>query len=314
MRVEGIRLKKWVWTIIAVVVIAVAGGYAYANHRMTQQTYTAAMTAAKNAVQDKNYSVAEAAFQEALRHKSNDATAQRYLTQTQNFASAESAMSDSDFDSAKSDYTKVKTTADGYSILTQRANKALKQLKTIQLKEEMYQQIYDQAMTEYNGQSYTQSNATLDRIFKDSDAKQSYYTDIYNQAVDLRSANNKAVKGGGDGMPADDSSSTSAATTSSSSATTTSDSSTSSTVAGLTDSESAAAKNYKGSNEYTVPKSRTQLNGKTITATQITAARKTLKDAGIQPGSFSDQDIRDGLIAAKKAGTSFKTYAEKNYK
>lgn len=305
-------MKKWVWTIIAVVVIAVVGGYAYANHRMTQQTYTAAMTAGKNAVQDKNYSVAEAAFQEALRHKSNDATAKKYLTQTQNFASAESAMTDSDFESAKTDYTKVKKTTDGYSTLTNRATKALKQLKTIQLKEDMYQQIYDQAMTEYNGQSYTQSNATLDRIFKDSDAKQSYYTDIYNQAVDLRSANNKAIKGGGDGTPADASSSSSATTTSSSSATSTSDSS--STVAGLTDSESAAAKNYKGSNEYTVPKSRTQLNGKTITAAQITAARKTLKAAGIQPGSFSDQDIRDGLIAAQKAGTSFKAYAEKNYK
>ena len=152
----------------------------------------------------------------------------------------------------------------------------------------------------------------------DKDAKQSYYQDTYNKAVELRSANNKAIKNGGDGTPASDSSSVAATTSDSSSSTTaTTDSSSatsSSSVSGLTKAESEAAKNYKGTNEYTVKKSQTEINGKTITSAQISAARKTLKNAGVQESSFSDQDIRTGLIAANKAGISYKSYVNKNYK
>lgn len=305
-------MKKWIWTIVTVLVIAVIGGVAFTSHHMTQKAYTAAMTTGKTAIQKKNYSVAESAFQEALRHRTNDKLAQGYLTQTQHFVAAESAMSDNDFSTAKSEYTKAQNEEPNNATLMKRAKAALKQLKTIQLKADMFKQIYDQALTQNKGQSYTASNATLDRIFKDSDAKQSYYTDIYNQAVDLRKANNDAIKNGGDGTASSDVTSSSTSTTTDSSSST--GTSSSSSVAGLTDSEKQAAKNYTGSNEYTVSKSQTELNGKTITASQIASARKTLSSIGVASGSFSDQDVRNGLIAANKAGISFKSYAEKNYK
>lgn len=308
----GIGLKKWVWAIIAVVIVAVVGGITFTSHHMTQEAYSSAMTTGKKAVQKENYSVAESAFQEALRHRTNEATAQSYLSQTQNFVAAQSAMNNSEFSTAKRDFNKVKSASPSNAVLAKRATKALKKLKTVQAQSDLYQQIYDQALTQNKGQSYTASNSTLDRIFKDAEAKQSYYTDIYNKAVDLRSANNDAIKHGGDGTAS--SSSASDSTSSAGSAAASNSDSATSSVSGLTDSEKQAAKNYKGSNEYTVPKSQTEVNGKTITTAQINSARKTLSSIGVAPGSFSDQDIRNGLIAANKAGISFKSYAEKNYK
>lgn len=297
-------MKKWIWTIVAVVIIAVVGGVAFTGHHITQKAYSTAMMTGKQAVSKKNYSIAESAFQEALRHRTNDKQAQGYLTQTQNFVSAESAMTDHEFSTAKSDYTKVKNAKTGLSTLSKRAKTALTLLKTVQLKAETFQDVYDQALTQNQGQSYEASNATLDRIFKDAAAKEPYYTDIYNKAVDLRSTNNKAIKNGGDGTA--DTSVDSSADSSASSST--------SSSAGLTETEKQAVKNYKGSNEFTVKKSQTEINGKTITAAQIASARKTLSSIGVSAGSFSDQDIRSGLIAANKAGISFKSYAQKNYK
>ncbi|KZL36704.1 hypothetical protein [Secundilactobacillus collinoides] len=311
-------MKKWVWAVATVIIIIIAGGLAYTSHHNVQAQYDSAMNSGKLAVQDKRYTAAETSFQAALRHKDSDKTAQAYLSQAQNYVTGNAAMNDGNFSTAKSAFTKVQNAKNGYTILTKRAKTSLKRLKPIRLRAEMYTQIYEQAVIQYQAQTYTESNATLDRILTDKDAKQSYYQDTYNKAVELRSANNKAIKNGGDGTPASDSSSVAATTSDSSSSTTaTTDSSSatsSSSVSGLTKAESEAAKNYKGTNEYTVKKSQTEINGKTITSAQISAARKTLKNAGVQESSFSDQDIRTGLIAANKAGISYKSYVNKNYK
>ncbi len=310
-------MKKWVWAVATAIIIIIAGGLAYTSHHNVQAQYDDAMNSGKLAVQDKRYTAAETSFQAALRHKDSDKTAQAYLSQTQNYVAGNAAMNDGSFSTAKRAFSKVQNAKHGYDVLTKRAKTSLKRLKPIRLRAEMYTQIYDQAVTQYQAQTYTESNATLDRILTDKDAKQTYYQDTYNKAVELRSANNKAIKNGGDGTPASDSSSVAATTSDSSSATATTDSSSatsSSSVSGLTKAESEAAKNYKGTNEYTVKKSQTEINGKTITSAQITAARKTLKNAGVQESSFSDQDIRTGLIAANKAGISYKSYVNKNYK
>ncbi|WP_054660991.1 hypothetical protein [Secundilactobacillus kimchicus] len=197
--------------------------------------------------------------------------------------------------------------------MVKRAKDGLKNLKTVQLKADTYQQIYDSALTQNRAQQYTASNSTLDRIFNDAEAKQAPYSTVYNKAVDLRSANNKAIKNGGDGTPSDkvtaSNSSSSSASSSSASA-----NSNSSSVTGLTDAEKKEAKNYKGKNEYTVGKDRKEINGKTITAKQIQEGRNLITASGLEEGSFSDQDIRDGLIAAHKAGMTYAQYLQKNYK
>ncbi|KRK47822.1 hypothetical protein GPK34_06030 [Secundilactobacillus kimchicus] len=306
-------MKKWIWTIIVVVIVALIGGYAYSSHRSMQSQYDTAMADGKSAIQDKKYSEAETDFQNALRHKSNDKTAQAYLNQTQSLVSAESNLQNGHFDVAKSDYNEAKNANNGSSVLVKRAKDGLKNLKTVQLKADTYQQIYDSALTQNRAQQYTASNSTLDRIFNDAEAKQAPYSTVYNKAVDLRSANNKAIKNGGDGTPSDkvtaSNSSSSSASSSSASA-----NSNSSSVTGLTDAEKKEAKNYKGKNEYTVGKDRKEINGKTITAKQIQEGRNLITASGLEEGSFSDQDIRDGLIAAHKAGMTYAQYLQKNYK
>uniref|UniRef100_UPI0025828C89 hypothetical protein n=1 Tax=uncultured Secundilactobacillus sp. TaxID=2813935 RepID=UPI0025828C89 len=301
----------WIWTIIVVVIVALIGGYAYSSHRSMQSQYDTAMADGKSAIQDKKYSEAETDFQNALRHKSNDKTAQAYLDQTQSLVSAESNLQNGDFDVAKSDYNEAKNTDNGSSVLVKRAKDGLKNLKTVQLKADTYQQIYDSALTQNRAQQYTASNSTLDQIFNDTEAKQTTYSTLYNKAVDLRSANNKAIKNGGDGTPSDKVTASSSSSTSSSNA---SANSSSSTVTGLTDAEKKAATNYKGKNEYTVGKDRQEINGKTITAKQIQEGRNLITASGLEEGSFSDQDIRDGLIAAHKAGITYAQYIQKNYK
>lgn len=279
-----------------VVVVGLIGGYVFTSHQSVQNQYATAMANGKDAIQDKNYNKAVDSFQTALRKKSNDETAQTYLTQTQSFVTAESEVQSGNFDTAKSAYNETKNAEDGSNVLVKRAKDALKNLKTIQLKYETYQQIYDSALTQNKAQQYTDSNNTLDQIFNDDDSRQTYYSKLYNKAVDLRSANNKALKKGGDDTPSADVESASSASD------------------GLTDAENKAADNYKGKNEYTVDKSRTEINGKQITAAQITAARETIKASGLEEGSFSDQDVRDGLIAANKQGISFADYLKKTYK
>lgn len=73
-----------------------------------QSQYDTAMADGKSAIQDKKYSEAETDFQNALRHKSNDKTAQAYLNQTQSLVSAESNLQNGHFDVAKSDYNELK--------------------------------------------------------------------------------------------------------------------------------------------------------------------------------------------------------------
>uniref|UniRef100_UPI002583EFBC hypothetical protein n=1 Tax=uncultured Secundilactobacillus sp. TaxID=2813935 RepID=UPI002583EFBC len=304
----------WIWTIIVVVIVALIGGYAYSSHRSMQSQYDTAMADGKSAIQDKKYSEAETNFQEALQHKSNDKTAQTYLNQTQSLVSAESNLQNGKLDVAKADYNQAKNADNGSSVLVKRAKDALKNLKTIQLKSDTYQQIFDSALTQNRAQQYTASNSTLDRIFNDAETKQTYYSVVYNKAVDLRSANNKAIKNGGDGTPSDKVTSSSASASSNSSSSSAAASSDSSSVTGLTDAEKKAAKDYKGQNEYTVGKDRKEINGKTITAKQVQEGRNLITASGLEEGSFSDQDIRDGLIAAHKEGISYARYLQKNYK
>lgn len=286
-------MKRWVWAVVAVVVAVLVGGYAYSNHQITENQYRTEMSNGKSAIQDKQYTKAESHFENALKRKTNDSAAQRYLDQTQAFVSGKNAMTDRHFQSAKDYFTTVKNTQNTSGILVSRAKSRLKTLKIVMANVKKYNKLYNEAVTQNKAMEYEASNNTLNQLFSDTEFSKAYYKNIYEKAKDLQEANNKGMTG---------ESSTPSTNSSSSSST------------ALTESEKQAADAYQGSNEYTVPKSQTQINGQTITAAQINDARSTLQSVGVQPGQFSDQDIRTGLIAANKQGISFKAYAEKTYK
>jgi len=299
-------VKKWVWVVATIVVAFFIGGYAYSNHHATAKEYDAAMTNGRTALQAKNYTQAESYFQNALKRKLNDPTAQTYLTQTQRFVSGENALTARKFANAQGRYQKVQDTKKGSAVLTSRAKKRLKQVKGIRGNVTQFKQTLAKAQEQNQALNYGASNNTLDELFNNKQFQQSYYKNLYNQALALRKANNA----GQTAVVTSNSSSAATTSSSSNSSAAAASSSSSSSQASLTSSESAAAKNYKGSNEYTVTKKQTELNGQVITAAQISSARQTINSAGGQADAMSDQDVRVALQQAHKKGVSLTKYTQ----
>lgn len=301
-----------------IVVALLIGGYAYSNHHATAKEYQAAMTNGKTALKAKHYTQAESYFQNALKRRLNDHRAQTYLTQTQRFVSGEDALSARKFSQAQAKYQTVKTTKDGSSVLVNRATTRLKLVKGIRANVVQFKKILNRAQEENQALNYGTSNTTLDELFNDKKFQQVYYKNLYSQALALRKANNA-----GQSQANTSSSNTTTATLPSTSSSTTRASSSRSTgttassqssSAALTSSESAAAKNYQGSNEYTVTKKQTELNGKVISADQIASARKTINAAGGQADAMSNQDVRVALQQADKKGLSLTKYTQQYLK
>ncbi|NLR31547.1 hypothetical protein [Levilactobacillus tujiorum] len=297
-------MKKWVWVVATIVVALLIGGYAYSNHHATAKEYQAAMANGRTAIQDKHYTQAESYFQNALKRRLNDKTAQRYLTQTQRYVAGENALEARHFATAKTHYAAVKNTENGSAVLVKRAKDRYKQVKEIQANVKQFKEILKKAQGENQALNYGQSNTTLDELFNNEKFRQIYYKNLYDQALTLRKANN-----------AGQTNETNAAADSSSSASSTSSSSaTNSSSASLTSSEKQAAKNYSGSNEYTVTQSQKELDGKTITAQQIASARKTIDGAGGNASAMSDQDVRVAMQQAAKKNVSLAKYTSQYLK
>ncbi|TGD17995.1 hypothetical protein [Levilactobacillus suantsaiihabitans] len=300
-------MKKWVWVVATIVVALLIGGYAYSNHHATAKEYQAAMANGRTAIQAKHYTQAESYFQNALKRRLNDKPAQRYLTQTQRFVSAENALSDLKFASAQSHYTAVQNTTNASDVLVTRAKAKVKLVKGIRANVKQFKKILKTASGQNLALNYGQSNTTLDELFNNAKFRQKYYKDLYDQALALRKANNAGQSAAT--SSASGASSSSAAASSSSTGT-----STSSSSASLTSSEQSAANNYSGSNEYTVTQKEKELNGKTITAAQINNARKTINAAGGQADAMSDQDVRVALQTANKKNMSLTQYTKEYLK
>jgi len=300
-------LKKWVWVVATIVVALLIGGYAYSNHHATAKEYQAAMANGRTAIQDKHYTQAESYFQNALKRRLNDKPAQRYLTQTQRFVSAENALDDLKFASAADHYAEVKHTTNASTVLVKRATTKAKLVKDIRANVKQFKKILKTASGQNQALNYGQSNTTLDELFNNAKFRQKYYKNLYDQALALRKANNA----GQTSAASSDSSSSSSSSTAADSHST---GATNSSSASLTSSEQSAANNYSGSNEYTVTQKQKELDGKTITAGQITSARKTINAAGGQADAMSDQDVRVALQTASKKGISLTKYTEQYLK
>ncbi|WP_057877426.1 hypothetical protein [Levilactobacillus paucivorans] len=291
-------MKKWVWVVATVVVALLIGGYAYSNHHATAKEYQAAMANGRTAIQSKHYTQAESYFQNALKRRLNDESAQTYLTQTQRFVSGENALDARHFTTARKHYEAVQDTKKGSSVLVTRAKAKVKQVKGILANVKEFKKILTKATGENQALNYGQSNTTLDELFNNAKFRQKYYQNLYDQALALRKSNNA-------GQAANTSSSTSASS---------SDSTASSSSASLTSSEQAAASNYSGSNEYTVTQKEKEVNGKVIIAAQIANARKTISAAGGHSDAMSDQDVRVAIQQASKQKISLAQYTQQNLK
>jgi hypothetical protein len=300
-------LKKWIWIVIAIVIGASVGGYAYARHSQNEKIYAEAMQRGHLQISNKKYTAAETSFTNALKRKPNDDKADRILNQTQSFISANDLFDSLKFGEAKSEYQSVANTKKGNQLLSDRANAQITKIKGIQKNRQNYNKIYDQALDQAGNGQYTESNSTLDKIFSDKSIHQSYYADILKKAQTLRDKNNDAISGNSSD------SSNSFESSSSNSNTNNNPNVTGDKGASLTSAEKKAAAAYKGSNEYTVTKGERDLNGKPITAAQITSARKQISAAGVDSNAMSDQDVRNIIKGAHKNGETIGQYVKAHY-
>ncbi len=266
------------------------------------------MANGRTAIESKHYTQAESYFQNALKRRLNDKTAQTYLTQTQRYVSGENDLDARHFAAAQEHYQAVKETTGGSSILVTRATKQVKKVKLIRANYKQFKKILTKAQGQNKALNYGQSNTTLDELFNNATFREVYYKGLYDQALQLRKANNAGQSSAVTEASSSESSTSSSSDDSSSTATSHSSS------ASLTSSEQSAASAYSGSNEYTVTQSQQELNGKTITAAQINNARKTINAAGGQADAMSDQDVRVAIQQANKKDMSLTKYTAKYLK
>jgi hypothetical protein len=300
-------LKKWIWIVIAIVIGASVGGYAYARHSQNEKIYAEAMQRGRLQISNKKYTAAETSFTNALKRKPNDDKANKVLNQTQSFISANDLFNSLKFGEAKGEYQSVANTKKGNELLADRAKARITKINAIQKNRKNYNKIYDQALDQAGNGQYTESNSTLDKIFSDKSIHQKYYADILKKAETLRDKNNSAITG-------------SSSDSSNSFESSTSDSNTSNNPnvtgdkgASLTSAEKKAAAAYKGSNEYTVTKGERDLDGKPITAAQVASARKQISAAGVDSNAMSDQDVRNIIKGAHKNGETIGQYVKARY-
>lgn len=312
-------MKKWIWLVIAVIVGGSIGGYSYARQNQEMKLYTQAMQRGDLKIADKDYHAAKTAFQDALIKKQNDSKATRYLNQTKNFMTAQSQLDKANYKVAKLQYQRVANTDKGQKTLTSRAREQVKVLTSVISQQKEFNDIYKIANQQAQEGKYTDSNETLNKILANSKSKQKYYKDIVKKAQHLYDANIAVLKGSQlitsapksndtEELPQPTVPVTDHKETNDSGA----DSSQPNKSSSLTSAENKAADNYKGKNEYSVSKADKEVNGKTITASQINDARNLFKSAGIEADAMSDQDIRNAIKGAADNHQSLKDYAKNN--
>lgn len=127
--------KSTIWTIVAVVIIAIGGGVFYAtqksNNNQVDASYNSAMQSGKDAVAEKDYSKASSDFDKALGIKKT-AQAEAYKAQANNMLSAISSTKAGKYEQALNKVDKVVNQANGYSVLVSQGRKLKSTVKDVQ--------------------------------------------------------------------------------------------------------------------------------------------------------------------------------------
>lgn len=187
-------MNKWVLMIVAVILAIGVGGYSYTRYQIQETAYATELQAGKRAVKTEDYSQAETNFTHASRTRTNDTVAQRYLTQTQNYVSGTESIKAKAFSTAKQYFTTVQQTQHGLPVLVDRSTNQLKLIKTVKSNRTTFEDTYQRALELNRANEFTDSNGALTVLFQDKTFAQSYYSDLYKQAKELRQQNYVSLK------------------------------------------------------------------------------------------------------------------------
>lgn len=127
--------KSTMWTIVAIVIIAIGGGTFYAtqksNSNQVDASYNTALQKGKDAVAAKNYTKASSAFAQAVKiKKTSEASA--YQAQAENMLAAISSTKSGKYDTALAKADNVINKDNGYSVLVKQGQKLKVTIKDVQ--------------------------------------------------------------------------------------------------------------------------------------------------------------------------------------
>ncbi|WP_395389302.1 hypothetical protein [Fructilactobacillus frigidiflavus] len=186
-------MKKWIWYVIGIIIIVgLAGGF-FANRMINASTYKTSMQNGRTEIKNKQYNAAQTDFQKAAKIKPDSMEANNLLSQTSKFVDAENKFKDYDFSGASESFNDVMNYNQGSEILESRAKVELKVLKQVSGNVTRLEKIYNRALAQNKAKEFTASNVTLEGIFDDDLATNTFYAGIVKEAKKLKAANDDKV-------------------------------------------------------------------------------------------------------------------------
>lgn len=186
-------MKKWMWYAIGLIlVVGLAGGFVI-NHQINASTYKTSLQNGRTEIKNKQYNAAQTDFQKAAKIKPDSMEANNLLSQTSKFVDAENKFKDYDFSGASESFNDVINYNQGSSVLESRAKVELKVLKQVSVNVTRLEKIYNQALKQNKAKQFASSNITLEGIFDDDLATNTFYAGIVKEAKKLKAANDDKV-------------------------------------------------------------------------------------------------------------------------
>lgn len=270
--------KTTIWTIVAVVIIAIGGGVFYAtqqaNNNQVNASYNDAMKTGKDAVADKDYKRAITAFDKAFGIKKTD-QAKAYKDQSENMLSAISSTKNGEYSTALAKTDNVINRSNGYTVL---ANQGRKLKSTIEEVQDNYDHeikpIFEAAFQNETNKEYLKAADQYQRVLDLPYINDKYYEKYKEKAQKGLDDNKKAAEAnnGDHSSRGYDSKSSS----------------------GKQDTGNAGKVGEGSMGDHTV-------HGKTVSNKQIVQLRKHVTKLGYDGMSWSPQDLIDLYRASGRA-------------
>lgn len=275
-------------TFVGILLVGCSNGSSSASSSSSNNNndYKTEMSKGNKAVNKKDYETAADHFESANEAK-NTKKSKASEIQADKLSDAIEDMNDREFSDAKKALTTAKNQTDGNDKMTSHAKKLLSQVKTIIRRRSDYNTNIKTAKELIKSNNNDQARTLLEQVTKADGIKGKYYSDIYKKAKKLL-----------DTLPASSVTAENNTTDNNSSNDSADASNDSNSNSSSDDSNNPAAKG-----DFDIESK--ELNGKTITDSDIAKARQDLTDQGVKNvAAWSDNDIVRAIKNAAADGRS----------
>lgn len=183
-------MKKKVLIGLGIISLAILFiGFGFTKNMELHKEYQRAMDSGITAIKKGEYDKAKIAFQNALKKKQQDATAQRDLNQLNQYLQAKSQFENNEYEKAAITFAQVSHVDDGSTILVRRATAYYMEIEEILKEKNSFNKLYDKALKLSDEGHYSDSNEKLNVILEYHDIDEYYYDAIRQKAKALKKSN-----------------------------------------------------------------------------------------------------------------------------